>query len=55
MAIEEDKMFCVVGGASTTISSTFINALARMVSTLFNMGKTIGSTLYRLRNKNYCN
>jgi hypothetical protein len=55
MELRNEEMFNIVGGAtSSSITSSWINAVARLISTVLDIGKTIGSAIYRAQNKNYC-
>lgn len=51
--LNETELLNIKGGA-TTISSTFLNSLARIITTILDLGRTIGSSISRYKNKNYC-
>ena len=51
MEIKNEEMKTIVGGA---ISYSMINAFSKMISTLYEMGRGIGSAVRRLIKKNYC-
>lgn len=41
----------IVGGQ---ISGSILNALSRFINTLFELGRSVGSSLSRITNKNMC-
>ena len=41
----KDEELVVVGGATSFTSAAFLNAIARGIETLFNVGKAFGSSL----------
>ncbi len=49
--LKEKEMTSVIGGA---INASFINYFARILSTLFDIGKETGSAIRRLTSGNYC-
>jgi len=49
----EELINCV--GGSSSISGTFINSICKFISTLLDLGRTIGSALYYQRNGKSCN
>ena len=51
MKIGNGELVKIYGGA---ISTSSLNAIARLINTLLDWGRTIGSALYRYTNKNYC-
>ena len=51
MVLDEKTLMNVCGG---TISSTMLNAVSRLITTILELGRTIGSSLYRYRKKDYC-
>ena len=54
MIVRNDEMARIVGGAGGISTSTWWNAVARLINTLVDLGRTIGSSIYRIKNKNYC-
>lgn len=52
MLKEEDLIKIKAGG--TMFTPTLVNALARIIGTLFEIGQSIGSSLRRVVNRNYC-
>lgn len=44
----------VVGGATSLLTSSFINAVTNSVSTLFEVGQSIGSSIRRVYTKTIC-
>ena len=51
MKLQERDLVNIVGGA---VSATMINAVARAVSTLIELGRIIGSSISRIKNNNMC-
>ncbi len=47
------ELYEIVGGASV-LSPTLINALARMASTTYDIGRALGSALRRLFTRKWC-
>ncbi len=37
-----------------TITSTMLNAVSRLISTIMELGRTIGSSIYRYKKRDYC-
>lgn len=52
MKIDNKDLLLVYGGS---ISSTMLNAISRLITTLLDLGRTIGTSLNRYKNKTYCN
>ncbi len=55
MVLSNEELIRVIGGASKGISTTLFNSIARLVTVLVDLGRTIGSSISRIKNKNYCN
>lgn len=55
MKLNNDELLTVVGGASKGISATLFNSIARLVTVILDFGRSIGSSISRIRNRNYCN
>ena len=53
MNILDEKTLVKIKGGS--ISSTMLNAVSRLITTILELGRTIGSSIYRYKKKNYCN
>lgn len=51
MKLQDHELILVAGGA---ISSQLINAFVRLVTSVLEVGKMIGSTIRRIVSKNYC-
>ena len=51
--MENNELINIVGGASS-INGTILNSISRLFSTLLEIGRTIGSSIRRAQNKNYC-
>lgn len=49
--LDDEKLKCIVGG---TLTSTMVNAISRLISTLVDLGKSIGSSIYRYKHGVYC-
>lgn len=49
--LNKNELIKIEGGA---LSAAFMNSLSRAVSTLFNLGQIVGSTIRRLISKKYC-
>ncbi len=52
MALESEELIDIVGGAA--ITGTLLNAITRFITTVYEWGRAIGSTISRMKNKNYC-
>ena len=53
MKLTRQELLDVKGGA-VTVSATLINALARGISVLFELGKAVGSSIRRAITKTTC-
>lgn len=53
MKLKEQELYNINGGG-ITINATLINAFARAISTVLDLGRTVGSAIRRLYSKNYC-
>lgn len=51
MKLTDQELFKIQGGA---LSASLLNAFARAVSTILDLGRTIGSAIRRMYSKNYC-
>ena len=51
MIIKTEQLYNIKGGA---ITASFLNSVVRIFTTVIDLGKMIGSTLRRVKNKNYC-
>jgi len=49
-----DKVMVKIVGGATTINGTFLNSLAKVFSTVLEIGRAIGSSINRAKNKNFC-
>ncbi len=52
MILNNTQLDEVVGG--TNLSASMITGIAKLFTSLFEIGENIGSAIYRIRNKNYC-
>ncbi|MEG2457482.1 MAG: hypothetical protein RSB41_01145 [Bacilli bacterium] len=50
--IESEELKCIEGGFS--LSGTLINSFSKAINTLFELGRTFGSALRRMRSRNMC-
>lgn len=53
MKLSKNELLQVQGG-SVTVTATLINALARGISVLFELGKAVGSSIRRAITKTTC-
>ena len=51
MEIKQEEMKSVNGGS---ITSSMINAISKVVQTIYDLGKSTGSAIRRIVTKNYC-
>lgn len=51
MKLQADELMKIQGGA---ITAALINAVSRAVSTILEIGRTVGSAIRRIYSKNYC-
>lgn len=51
MKLQDKELVNIVGGA---VSATMLNAIARVITTLVELGRIIGSGISRVKNNNYC-
>ncbi|NLL01833.1 MAG: hypothetical protein GX265_02295 [Mollicutes bacterium] len=52
MILNKDELFHIYGGS--TISGTLLNAIAKLISTLFDIGKAIGTAINMTKNQTKC-
>ena len=48
------ELINVIGGGAS-ISGTFINSICKFITTILDLGRTIGSALYYAKNGKSCN
>ncbi len=53
MQLEDRELVKIYGGA-ISLNSTLINAMARLINTVLDLGRVIGSNIKRIQTKNYC-
>ena len=53
MKLTKEELLCIRGG-EVTVTATLINALARGISVLFELGKAVGSSIRRAITKTTC-
>lgn len=51
MRLKEMELYEIRGGA---VSSTLLNSIARLITTVLDLGRTVGSSIRRIYSKNYC-
>lgn len=51
MKLSEEELNKIYGGA---ISAALLNAFSRAISTILELGRTVGSSIRRFYSKNYC-
>ena len=49
--IKDNELKCIIGGA---ITGTMINAIARGITSIYNVGRALGSALRRAISGKYC-
>lgn len=52
-ALANKDMICISGG-SNNITASVINAIAKLVDTLFDIGRALGSSIRRSSNNGIC-
>lgn len=52
MELNKKELLCVVGGIS--ITGTFINAIAKGISAILDLGRSLGTAIRRVSAKNIC-
>lgn len=50
--LKSEELLNVKGGAN--FSAALLNSLSRIVTVIFELGKSIGTSLRRVKEKNYC-
>ena len=53
MHLKETDLYQIQGGG-LAVNATLINAFARAISTILDLGRTVGSAIRRISSKNYC-
>ena len=53
--IKDGDLYNIKGGTSSLGSPTLWNSISRVITTILDLGKTIGSFIYRYQHKDYCN
>ncbi len=51
MKLNEVELYEMKGGA---ITATFFNSIARLINTVLDLGRTVGSSIRRIVTRNYC-
>lgn len=51
MSLNKETLENIYGGG---FSSTLLNAVSRLITTVLDWGRTIGSTIYRYKSGNVC-
>jgi hypothetical protein len=50
--MKKEELLKIQGGSS--VSATMINAIARAIGALYDLGRALGTGIRMLKNKNYC-
>ena len=53
MKLKKDELYGIVGGASG-ITASFLNAIARGIETLLDLGRSVGTAVRRIGNGSVC-
>lgn len=53
MILNEEELSVLIGGG-TTLSGTFINSISKLITTLLDLGRTIGSSIRYAKSKTVC-
>lgn len=51
MRLKETDLCNITGGA---ITATLFNSIARLINTVLDLGRTVGSSIRRIYTRNYC-
>ncbi len=51
MKLEAYELYQIKGGA---ITATLFNSIARLINTVLDLGRTVGSSIRRIYSRNYC-
>lgn len=51
MKLKETELYQIKGGA---ITLSYLNSVARIINTIMDLGRTVGTAIRRLYSKNYC-
>lgn len=54
MILTNKELIMIVGGSSS-LSGTFINSISKLITTLLDLGRSIGSAIRYARSKKICN
>lgn len=54
MKVVDKNLECVIGGSSSYISGTVINAFVNVIKLLIDAGKSVGSSVRRIAEGNVC-
>ncbi len=49
--LTKEELFAIKGGS---ISGTMVNAITKMLTTIYDLGRSIGSTIRRLIDNDFC-
>ena len=52
MILNKEELLSLIGGSA--ISSPLLNAISKLITTLLDWGRAIGSSISRYKNGNYC-
>ena len=51
MELKKEELFSITGGA---VTAAFLNAIARGISTIFDLGRSVGTAIRRIGNGSIC-
>ena len=52
--LKSDELVQIIGGTTNIFTATFLNAVARCINSIFDVGRAIGSSIARLKSGNLC-
>ncbi len=52
--LTKEELIQIVGGSTNIFTATFLNAIARCINSILDVGRAIGSSIARLKSGNIC-
>lgn len=52
--MSEIELKSIIGGSASLLSGTFLNAISKLITTLVDMGRSVGSAISYAINKKTC-
>lgn len=52
--LNKEELLSITGGSTTWLTATFVNAIARCLDTILEIGRSIGSSISRTIHQNTC-